>query len=128
MATPSNALSDGGKWDDVSAGSTRVEVVPATGLTFPPDMTNVLAGRYRNTTDTQFWIVGLTNGWTLPPIGGVMCKRLYFRHTVVGTSATTFHPVEPAVGACADEGEWVINSQPTSFSDPDVTATGGRRR
>lgn len=105
-----NALSDGGKWDDVSSGTPRVEIVPATGLGFPAGMTNVLAGRYRNT-DTQFWIVGKTNGWALPAVGGVMCKRLYFRHTVVGTSSITYHPVEPAVGACADEAEWVVNSQ-----------------
>ena len=104
-----NALSDGGKWDDVSNGTTRVEIVPATGLGFPAGMTNVLAGRYRNT-DTAFWIVGITNGWALPPVGGVMCKRLYFRHTVVGSSTITYHPVEPAVGNCADEGEWVVNS------------------
>jgi len=106
-----SALSDGGKWDEVSNGTSRLEVVPASGLDFPNGMNNVLAGRYRNTTDTSYWIVGITNGWALPPVGGVMCKRLYFRHTVVGSSSITYHPVEPAVGACAAEAEWVVNSQ-----------------
>jgi hypothetical protein len=110
-----NALTDGGKWDDASAGTTRVSVIPATGLDFPAGMTNVLAGRYRNTTDTQHWLVSKTDGWQLPAIGGVMCKRLYFRQTVVGTSGITYHPVEPAVGACADEGEWVVTSTQPNF-------------
>ncbi len=120
------AISDGDRWDVVSSGTSRVEVIPAAGLDFPPGMRNVLAGRYRNT-DSRYWIVQKTDGWNLPLIGGVMCKRLYFRHTVVGSSAITYHPVEPAVGPCAFEGEWVINSQPTSFFGFRRQATGGKR-
>lgn len=116
------AITDGSKWTGDptlgnTTGGTRVSIIAASGLDFPVGMTNVVQGRYRNSTAAEsptFWVIGVESGWALPAVGGMLIKRNHFRHTLIGshssTSGTTFHCVEPASGSCADEGEWVVNS------------------
>ena len=108
------AVGDGGKWDDFHTGTTRLMIVAATGLDFPAGMSNVIQGRYRES-ESNYWIIQKFNGWPAPAIGGVLCDRFYFRHTLVGTSIS-FHPVEPEPGGCATESNITITGQnPFSF-------------
>ena len=108
------AIGDGGRWDDYDTGVSRLTIVPAAGLDFPTGMLNVVQGRYRES-EMTYWIIQKLNGWSLPPVGGSLYKRLYFRHTLVGTS-NSFHPVEPEVGACAYENNWTLTgTNPFSF-------------
>jgi len=108
-----NAATDGGKWpENYNVSSDRVTVVSASGLSFPAGMANVLAIRY-STSDSLFCGVAIQNGWQLPAVGGVLCRRLYFRHTIDGTDSSTHHPVECYPGNCAYAAEWVVNKGPT---------------
>ncbi len=101
-----NALNDGGQWNDSHTGTTRLSIIPAAGLGFPSDMTNVVQGRYRES-ETPYWIIQKFDGWALPNVGGSLYRRLYFRHDLAGTS-TSFHPVEPQPGSCAFENNWTM--------------------
>ncbi len=100
------ALGDGGQWNDYHTGTTRVSIIPAAGLGFPSDMSNVVQGRYRES-ETPYWIIQKFDGWSLPNVGGSLYRRLYFRHDLAGTS-TSFHPVEPQPGSCAFENNWTM--------------------
>jgi len=97
--TSSAAKSDGGKWDlsvDGGGPTNRLEVVSATGLDFPSDMANVLKVLNRFTNwQNDYWNVLVQNGWQLPPIGGSLNFRLYFRYDIgAGTGGDQLHAVQ----------------------------------
>jgi hypothetical protein len=94
--TASNAILDGGIWDETIDGGgpgNRLEVVSASGLGFPTGMANVLKVLYRNN-NAEYWNVSVVDGWPLPPIGGSLYFRLYFRHDVAGSGGGMLHTVQ----------------------------------
>jgi len=125
------AVRDGTKWDNAyniaAPVADRVSVVPASGLGFPSNMANVLAIRYEQSV-SQFSGVTKQNGWQLPAIGGVLARRMYFRMSIDGPSASTHHPLMAAYqsGSCAYEAEWVMDKGPTfSFMIGNLQNGGG---
>ena len=118
------AVRDGGKWttsfninNPVNATTSpggRVFVMSAAGLNFPAGMANVLAIRYEQVTQT-FCGINKQNGWNLPAPGGVLCRRLYFRHNIDGSNTVTHHPVQSAftAGSCPYAAEWVMDKNDT---------------
>jgi hypothetical protein len=96
IGTASNAILDGGRWDNTIDGggpTARLQVIPAMGLGFPTEMTNVLKVLYRNN-NSEYWNVNAIGEWTLPPVGGSLYFRLYFRHDVAGSGGGLLHTVQ----------------------------------
>ena len=106
LGTTLSALSDGGKWNDLNFDETddRMEVISATGHGFPAAINRVLRIHCRDT-DGEYSAVERTPGaWALPPIGGAILFRVYFRHSFIAPgSDKDFHPYQPTAGACANE-------------------------
>lgn len=103
--TSAAAVTDGGKWDGVNT-DVGFAVVEAGPLDFPPDMTHVLSVAYNGELARG---VTRRDGWALPPIGGVLCFRLYWRMAIAATIHDDQHPVQAAyeAGACPYAAEWV---------------------
>ena len=114
------ACRDGTRWDAAnniatpSAGRVEVLALSGLGLDFPATMANCLAIRYERTPgNIAFCGVEIQDGWTLPSVGGVLCKRMYFRMAVARTVTDTHHPVQTKAGTCAYSTEWVMNQGST---------------
>lgn len=129
--TGNTAVLDGGKWDTAnnvnSPTAGRVTVISASGLDFPSGMANVLAIRYENSTDT-FCGISLANGWDLPPIGGSIYFRTYFRHDISGShSAINHHPVQmcSSAGSCCPQGWWRMAKGATFPMGVSAAESGG---
>jgi len=91
------AAGDNGKWNVVQGDSGMV-VVSAAGLGFPAGMTNAFRVEYVGGVAR-----GITkqNGWPLPAVGGVLCRRMYWRMSIPGTNEAQ-HPANSAFssGSC----------------------------
>ncbi len=129
VGSDDNAKSDGGMWTEVVnySGSEWGSVVSATGLEFPPALSNVLRVGYGVGTNGGGVSVsqGTGTGWIAPAVGETLFMRTYMRNAVrdsVGTlSAGSHHPLQgwseangnvPA-GNCS--GEW--NTKYSANSD-----------
>lgn len=115
------AVRDGTKWEAFNIAYTpdRVSVVPAAGLDFPAGMANVLAIRYPNTIngqpDQMYSGVNRRDAWELPPVGGSLYFRLYFRFDIGGFGGGTHHPVQSCVAAGGGCGQtWMKFQRPAS--------------
>jgi uncharacterized protein YjdB len=96
LGTSGNAILDGGTWDNTIDGggpANRLEVISPAGLDFPADMTGVLKVLHRNN-NSEYWNVNSVGAWTLPPVGGSLYFRLYFRHDVAGSGGSMLHTVQ----------------------------------
>lgn len=108
-----NAVRDGTRWGGVhniaNPIADQVTVIAATGLNFPAGMANVLAIRYPEA-NQQFYGPYIENGWQLPPIGGSLYYRLYFRFAIGGTGGGTHHPFQSCVnaGGCCPQSWWKV--------------------
>ena len=109
LGTGSSAVFDGGAWENSVDGggpTDRMESVSAAGLDFPSGMSNVLAVLYRNN-NSEYWNVNRVNGWALPPVGGSLYFRMYFRHDIAGTGGGMMHTVQTGPpGQCPYTAEW----------------------
>ena len=123
-----NAVFDGGKWDNSVDGggpADRMTVVSASGLGFPAGMSNVLRILYRNN-DNEYWNVNVEDGWTLPPIGGSLYFRLYFRHDVAGATGGQLHTVQTGPpGNCPFTAELQFEKVSTTGIDFYISNYGG---
>lgn len=104
-----------GKWSGISGGSTtNLSVIPAVGMGFPSDMTNVLRVNVPANTISQML---MTNGkWPTPPIDGTVYYRVYHRSAFPNNFANGgFHPFQNGLNNLA--WEWktgvVANGQVT---------------
>ena len=128
------AVTDGSKWDEafnISFTPDRVSVVAAAGFGFPAGMENVLALRYPNTLngqlDQMYSGINKQNGWELPPVGGSLYFRMYFRFDIGGTGGGTHHPVQSCVAAGSGCGQsWMKFQKPSSGETiPFIIETNG---
>lgn len=90
--TTSAAISDAGKWNAIAGpiSGDQIAVIPATGLSFPNGMTNVLAIRFEGSTARG---VRVTNGWPELADGQDLYIRFYWRMGVSGDMGQSIHPI-----------------------------------
>jgi uncharacterized protein YjdB len=128
LGTSSTAILDGGSWDnriDGGGPTNRLQVISALGLGFPVEMTNVLKVLYRNN-DSEYWNVNVVGGWTLPPVGGSLYFRLYFRHDVAGSGGGMLHTVQTGPpGNCPYTAELQFRKVSSSQIDFVISHYGG---
>ncbi len=97
-----NALTDGGMWDAVSGakGQDHLTVIPADGLDMPAGMTNAL--QVATPANARFQNVVVKNAWELPPIGGSIWKRVFWRNGVDTPGSSRVHMLQ----SCDEAGSF----------------------
>ena len=108
VGNTANAVGDGGLWENIfNAGTNLMDVVAASGLGFPSNMTNVL--RIHCVDPSPGLMYGnSSNGWGAPAVGDHRYFRCYWRNSMQSASSPdpTFHFFLPA----PNTGAWAIQS------------------
>jgi hypothetical protein len=127
--TSGAAKSNGGQWDlsvDGGGPADRIAVVSAAGLAFPAGMANVLRVLHDVANEDSYWNVLIEDGWPLPPIGGSLFKRMYFRYDVAGSGGGDMHAVQTGPpGNCPYTAEWMFARRGTTQVDFALAHYGG---